>query len=273
MRLGLCLALILAALLSFWAAASHRELPQTARAATYARDIAVSASATYVTLRTLNAFLSSAQEIEVGVSLIGQGSAQPLKVLEPIDDTVERIAGVVFAVMLAAGVLAVTMAPLGAVGFALLGGAALIRAGTVLAGRADLLGGLPRQLAVYGGFLGIGVPVAFLVSALVADRLTAETWREHSRIVAEITASVDGGDLEEAEEGLRAMLGRMDRYQQLAANISGRADELVASLLSLLAVFIFKVLVLPVLLVGGLLVAARRLGRVPPRVAPERGGD
>ncbi|WP_375261617.1 hypothetical protein [Palleronia sp.] len=257
--------LLLLAVASFWGAAHHREMPQTARAADYARDISVTASATYVTLRTLNAFLSSAQELEVGVSLIGSGSAQPLKVLEPIDDTVERIASVVFGVMVASGVLAVTMGPLGAVGFALLGLAALLWAGAVVVGRVRPLGGAPRQLAVYGGFLGVGIPLAFLLSALVADRLTAETWAEHSRVIAEITATVEEEGVDVAEAGgVRGMMDRVEHYQTLASNLTSRADELVGSLISLLSVYIFKVLVLPVMLIGGLFVIARKLGSLRP---------
>ncbi|TRD22798.1 hypothetical protein [Palleronia caenipelagi] len=118
------IALIVIAALSIGAAFASRTLPSTTRAVDYATRISIGASATYVTLRTLNAFLSSAQEVEVGVSVVGQGSAQPLKVLEPIDDTIERIAGVVFAVMLVSGVLAVAMGPLAAVGFALVAGPA-----------------------------------------------------------------------------------------------------------------------------------------------------
>ncbi len=197
-------------------------------------------------------------EVEGNVILFG-GSVQPLKVLEPIDDTVERIAGVVFTVMLVSGVLAVSMGPLGAVGFALLALAALC--GTLVLASGRDLGGVPRQLAVYGGFLGFGIPLAFLLSSLVANALTERTWAEHSRIVAEITASVEDGTLEEAEESWRAMFDTLDQYRRIAGNISGRADELIGSLISLLAVFIVKVLVLPVLMAGGLVVVARRLGR------------
>ena len=261
LRVLTALLLLVLAAASFWAAVHHRDLPQTERAAAYARDISITASATYVTLRTLNAFLSSAQELEVGVSFIGSGSAQPLKVLEPIDDTVERIAAVVFGVMLASGVLAVTMGPLGAVGFALLGFAAVLWAGAVAVGRVRPLGGAPRQLAVYGGFLGIGIPVAFLLSALIADRLTAETWAEHSRVIADITATVEDEGIDPADAGgVRGMMDRVEQYQTLASNLTSRADELIGSLISLLSVYIFKVLVLPVMLIGGLFVIARKLG-------------
>ena len=76
---ALCLALAL------WVARAADD-PLTHSAQGYAADIATKAAATYVVLRTLNAVLSTAQEVEVGVSFIASGSAQPLKVLEPLDE-------------------------------------------------------------------------------------------------------------------------------------------------------------------------------------------
>ena len=235
--------------------------PLTDRAQGYAQSIAINASATYITLRTLNAFLSAAQEIEVGVSLVGQGSAQPLKTLEPIDDTVERIAGVVFWVMLAAGTLAVALGPVSTIGLVLLALAAVVWAGVAATGRPHPLGGVPRQLAVYGGFLGLALPLTFAVADPLADGLTDATWAAQTAIVQDITATVDGLPV---EEGIRE---KISRYQTLADNLWTRADELIASLLTLLAVFIFKVVVLPVLLIGGLLVVARGMARQPTRSA------
>ncbi len=260
--------LLVVAALSLWAAIHHRDLPQTGAAERYARQIAVGATATYVTLRTLNAFLSSAQELEVGVSLVGQGSAQPLKFLEPLDDTVERIAGVVFAVMLAAAAIAVAMGPLGAVGFAMVALGALL--GALLAGAGRGVGGLPRRLATYGAVLGLGLPLAFLLSGLAADALTERSWADHQRIVAEITATVEDDALAEAPGGWRAMMGQVESYQQLAVNLSERADELIASLIGLLAVFIVRLAVLPLVLTGALLVIARGLLRPGPGTARRR---
>lgn len=69
-----------------------RANPLTSAAVAQARAVATASAGTYVGLRTLNALLSSAQEVEVGGSLIVQGTVKPLKALEPVDDTVERIA-------------------------------------------------------------------------------------------------------------------------------------------------------------------------------------
>ena len=45
-----------------------RDNPLNAAAQRYAQSVATTSAATYVTLRTLNAFLSTAQEVEVGFS-------------------------------------------------------------------------------------------------------------------------------------------------------------------------------------------------------------
>lgn len=47
-----------------------RDNPLVAAGRDYAQGVATTAAASYVTLRTLNAFLSTAQEIEVGLSFI-----------------------------------------------------------------------------------------------------------------------------------------------------------------------------------------------------------
>ncbi|TRD22797.1 hypothetical protein FEV53_03190 [Palleronia caenipelagi] len=75
---------------------------------------------------------------------------------------------------------------------------------------------MPRSLGVYGAFLALGIPLAFLCSGFIADRLTAETWARQEAIVAEVTATVADGGLENAETGIRAMMGEIDQYQQLA---------------------------------------------------------
>ena len=93
--------------------------PVTRLASAEARQTAAATLVVYAGLRTLNAFLSTAQEVEVGGSLVVSGSVQPLKSLEPIDDTVERVSAVVLAISVFAGVAGLGFAPLAVVGFAL----------------------------------------------------------------------------------------------------------------------------------------------------------
>ena len=227
-----------------------RDNPLTNRAQDYARSVAVASAATYVTLRTLNAFLSTAQELEVGVSFIASGTAQPLKVLEPIDDTVERVATLVFGVMVATGVLAVALGPMSAIGLALLSAALAIWA---LSSKGHA--GLPRRLAWYGGFLGLALPFALILSQPLAEGLTEAVYQQNVAVIEDVTANVGGSAaLEEDEPGLR-------EYRQLAENLWNRADELIHALLAVLGVQIFRIFILPLVLIGGLFVIARHYAR------------
>ncbi|MCC1491683.1 hypothetical protein [Cognatishimia sp. F0-27] len=239
---------------------THNPMARGAQA--YARDVAASSAGIYLTLRSLNAFLSTAQEVEVGGSLVVQGSAQPFKVLEPVDDTVERIASVVFYVMVVTGVLAVAMGPVSAVGFVMLLAACGI--GVWRGARGGTGAALARKLGTYGAFFAIAVPLAFILSSVLADRMTAGVWQDHHAVLTEITAAVSPeAEVDTDGTSLWSMVSgsgdTMDRYRTMAANTYNRADELVASLIAILAVFLFKVLVLPLLLLGGCLSVARVL--------------
>ncbi|MEQ5871137.1 hypothetical protein J4E08_14695 [Sagittula sp. NFXS13] len=213
----LILSLVLAVALVAAAFASVN--PATRAAQGYARQIAATSAGTYLTLRTLNAFLSTAQEVEVGGSLVVQGTAQPLKWLEPVDDTVERVAQVVFVVMVATGVLSVALVPVTGLGWAMLAGAAAV---ALFARRHAVAGRIARALGLYGVFFGAMLPIALILSSALADRMAA--------------LQRAGSDL--------------DRYRTMAVAIYERSDELVSSLLALVSVFVFKLFVLPALLLG-----------------------
>lgn len=220
----------------------YKANPLTKGAQAYARDVAVASAGTYVTLRTINAFLSTAQEVEVGGSLVVQGTVQPLKVLEPIDDTIERIAGLVFAVMVVTGLLAVAMGPLGAVGWAMIG---LASAVALTRPRWRTAGWCVGQ---YGLIFALGLPLAFIGASLLADWMTAEVWAEHSAIIATVTDSVA---VTEADQNwMQSAWSGIDRYQTLAERLLENADALIGSYIAILAVFFFKIFVLPAVLMG-----------------------
>jgi hypothetical protein len=248
------------AMLALALAAGWRDNPVTGAAQAYAGEVAAASAAVYVTLRTLNAVLSSAQEVEVGAGLIVEGSAQPLKVLEPVDDTVERIAGTVFGVMVLTGILGVAMGPVWAVGWGMVAAALALRAATGGAG------GVGRRLLSYGGFLALALPLAFVLAATVADRLTEEVWTRHSAVVAEIAGGVEieapvAAEDESYWEAMRRQFDRIADYTALAGRIYERGDELVGSFIAILSVVVFKIFVLPALLAGAFLVIARGLAR------------
>ena len=241
---ALCLALAL------WVARATED-PLTRTAQTYAADIATKAAGTYVTLRALNAVLSTAQEVEVGMSFIASGTAQPLKILEPVDDTIERIAGLVFGIMVTTGILAVALGPVSAVGLALLSVALLVHG---LSQRR----GMSRRLGWYGGFLGLALPVGLTLAAPLAGALTEATYQKNAAIVSEITRSVGGPDILGSAEP--ADLGLND-YRKIATSVWQRADELIGGLVAMFGVYVFRIFILPVMLIGGLFFAARSIAR------------
>ncbi|GGH20891.1 hypothetical protein SAMN05444007_101474 [Cribrihabitans marinus] len=258
--------LALCAGIALLATVFYRSNPVTEAARAYAGDVATASAGIYVSLRTLNAVLSSAQEVEVGGSLVASASAQPFRFLEPIDDTIERIAGVVFNVMIVTGVLSVAMGPVSAVGAGMMALALGIWMADRGIGRHAVVVALSRRLVWYGLFLALALPVAFLLSGLVADRLTEDVWAEHAAVIAEISADAESAIPDtDAPAGWWQNLGSaMDeagRYQEIVANVSDRADDLLRSYIAILAVFIFKILVLPALLIGAFFVLARFLSR------------
>lgn len=222
--------------------------PLTGGAQAYAADIATKSAATYVTLRTLNAVLSTAQEIEVGLTFIASGTAQPLKVLEPVDDTVERIAALVFGVMVATGVLAVALGPVSALGLALL--AVALAIATFFPQRR-----MSRPLGWYGLFFGLALPVSLVLAAPLSEALTQTTYARNLAVVNEITQQVSGG-----QEVVAQDLGLND-YRKIAANVWNRADELIGAMVALVGVYVFRIFILPLMLVGGLFFAARSFAR------------
>ena len=115
--------------------------------------------------------------------------------------------------------------------------------------------GLPRRLAWYGGFLGLALPLALVVSEPLAGALTEGVYLRNMEVIEEITAHVGGSEaLGEEEPGLT-------EYRQLASNLWSRADELIGALLAVLGVHVFRIFLLPLLLVGGLFVVARHYAR------------
>ncbi len=247
--LGAALCLVLA----LWVARAADD-PLTRTAQTYAADIATKAAGTYVTLRALNAVLSTAQEVEVGMSFIASGTAQPLKILEPVDDTIERIAGLVFGVMVATGVLAVALGPVSAVGLTLLA------LGLVIAAVSPRRG-MYRRLAWYGMFMGLALPLGLALAAPLAGMLTEATYQRNLAVVTEITQTVGGGNIMSAEEPVE--LGLND-YRKIATNVWQRADELIGGLVAMFGVYVFRIFILPMLLIGGLFFAVRSFARGTP---------
>ncbi|MBF9043337.1 hypothetical protein HKCCE4037_08365 [Rhodobacterales bacterium HKCCE4037] len=235
-----------------------------------AEDLAVVTAGVYVSLRAINAALSAAQEVEVGASIGAQASLQPLKVLEPVDDTVERVADIVFAVAAGAALATVGLQPVAALGLIVLG-IGLIGYGfsSGSAARASL------RAVRLGAAMGLVLPLVFAGGVWLGQVATQSQWdsavAELDAVAGEARVLIGAGDdgLIEAAEGqdgmiggfLAAITGARDSvagYVEAGAVFTREADRLFSATLTIIGIFVLRVLVLPVLLLWSVMLLVRR---------------
>lgn len=258
--------------------------PAMRPAVSAAADIAETSALVYVSLRVVNAALSTAQEIEFGASVGAQASIQPFKVLEPVDDTVERVADVVFAVAAGAALVVVGLEPVTALGLVLLG------VGLAALGIGERVGpqGVVRiawRAVRIGGGVGVLLPLAFALGVHIGDRATAAQWEDATAQLQRVSDEAqivlgDGADevaepqeeatsgslfgrlgstLGSAGDGVRDALGAADRYRAAAVTLLSEADALFDATLVIIGVFVLRTLVLPALLLWASLMLLRRI--------------
>ena len=235
-----------------------------------AEEVALVTAGVYVSLRAINAALSAAQEVEVGASIGAQASLQPLKVLEPVDDTVERVADVVFAVAAGAALATVGLQPVAAIGLIVLG-VGLIGFGLASgsAARASL------RAVRLGGALGLVLPLVFAGGVWLGEVATQAQWDaamvELDAVAGEARVLIGSGEAEvldaaQGEEGMisgfvSAITGARESvqgYVEAAAIFTREADTLFSATLTIIGVFVLRVLVLPVLLLWSVMSLVRR---------------
>lgn len=227
--------------------------PLVDRAKAVNQDIAVAAGVTYVSLRLINAALSTAQEVEVSAAVGVGASAQPLKILEPVDDTVERAADVVFVIAVITGLMSVGLGPVASVGLLLVG----VAAGTRALGLKDRTGN--RALAL-GLMISLALPGAFWVGGSLAGSLSAEARAEANAILAEVTGTAQGlvGSAEDTEDlgdqgwfsGMRGLGEAVSNYTGAVGYFLGNADRLFTALLTLMGIYLLETIVMPLTLLA-----------------------
>ena len=151
-----------------------------------ADDLVASTTTTYIVLRLINASLSLVEAAHVqGTLAVVSAGVSPLKFVEPVDDTVERMATALFMVAAFSVLLSIAFNPVAAVGWAVLLAYFGLRAWTESRQRARSeqalpeVGGsrLPSYLLRTGISLSLVLPLAFVISVHLADLLTNSAWR------------------------------------------------------------------------------------------------
>jgi len=258
--------------------------PLVAPAEAASEDIAESTAAVYISLRIINSALSVAQEIELGASVGAQIGVQPLKVLEPVDDTVERVASVVFAIAAGAAIAWVGLGPVAGIGLVILGAGLLGRCGCESLPRAAPFAPASRRAVALGAALGLVLPLVFAFGVAMGQWLTQPRWDDAmatlDAVTAEAATLIGVGDVEEIVNdpgedggGFLGALGQrlslagsavgdaadaVERYTEAMGVFLARADDLFAASLTLIAIFALRILVLPALLLWGAMTILRQ---------------
>lgn len=237
------------------------------------RDIAKAATVVYVSLRAVNAALSVAQEIEMGVSLGGQATTRPMMVLEPVDDTIERIAAVVFTVAATSWLLALAFQPVAVIGFVVAGLGAL---GLAFLDRWPETGNAARALLHLGLVLALVLPLTLAagteIGRIATEGAEARATAELQRVATEARGMIgrddaDGSDDVEIPSGFFAgMFDGAERARDQIRSFANaadyywsNADTVLDAAFVLIAVFLLRIFVLPGVLLFILLRMARRL--------------
>lgn len=182
-----------------------------------------SAVVAYAALRAINASLSVAKETSVGIELFGSVEGKPAMVLDPVDETVARISGAIFAVAAVSSIIAIAIAPSAQVGAAIAGIGLLALA---LARRFDGMAGWPalgaiRTVTSLGLFFALVLPLGYAAGGWIGERATEvrlqaaleQLQGEEAQISSSVAALSDEAG-EPAEEAI-----------PLARNAPARGDE------------------------------------------------
>lgn len=228
-------------------------------------EVAVACAVTYVSLRTVNAVLSTAQDVQVSGSLVvASADFKPLKWLEPVDDTVERTSELVFALAVLTGVLSVAMGPITSVGLLLLAGSLL---GGIAKWRGEPHERAESPLLVrsrnIGLLLAFGLPLAFIVGAWLGDIATHAAWADATETLASIAGQAGavvgepgGGEIDlNALEKVRKYfsdatknISDASKYFSAARNLWDNAGDLLNVSVTLAGVYLLRLVVMPCLL-------------------------
>lgn len=252
-------------------------------------EVATGMAAVYGSLRILKGVLMMAADANFsgGLAVVSfEGS--PGQLVTPVIDTVERMANLVFALLIAAGLLAALIPIIGS------WAAGLVAAGALLLAIFGWNGGrLPRSVAsgaqalvLLGMFGAVLMPGGYTIASLVGDHYfpTSSHTAELEQIVAplEETASLDADSVAEpsAEPNIWQQItgqigglvqsvgdfgvGTLDQVGKAIGSIGHTIDEaqaLLQALIALAVAYILKLFVLPMVVIGSSLLVLRMVWR------------
>lgn len=197
----------------------------------------------------------------------------------------ERVAATVFAVAAAAGLATVGLGPVASLGLVLLGSGLLGYAACQALGAPSACARAADRAIRLGGVLAFLLPLVFWLGAALGDHLTRVPWQDAltqlDQVAGEANMLLGAGEAQaiaetgppeappgtafrrfwegmwEGTEVARDTLEAVTRYREAADVFFEEADTLLSASLTIIAVYILRILVLPGLILWGALAMAR----------------
>ena len=192
MKYGPFVGLVLGGLMMVMSAVGTVPLAKSAQE--HAEQVSTDSVKTYLALRILNAGISVAEEVELSGGVgVASGAVQPFKLLEPLDDAVERMSNAVFFIGVIAALLSVLIPTLGVVGFAVTGIGMTIGSGIKLKKWRGRTSGVALQLVERSIRVGAAVYLFVLVFSLggyLGELVSEKAWSNHSDVISEAADSI-----------------------------------------------------------------------------------
>ena len=160
-----------------------------------ANSVAGSALITFGAARLINAAISFAQEVSFSVGFFGGADFSPFKVLEPIDDSIERFSDMLFYMLIAFKMMAIFFTPLIVLGdIALLIGltGVLVKIYIISLHHIDW----PRKLVSFGLFAYL-FPLSFLLAMQLGNLVIEDRIQSEFKVFSDV---IDEAGLEEISE-------------------------------------------------------------------------
>jgi len=230
-------------------------------------DIAARAAVAFAISRSINAALSFAEEVTISAGVLIEGSVNPAKVLEPVNNLIEQFADIMLAVAIAALMLKILLGVGAAWGVSVFLAAALV---------VFCLEGLARNrprlwkprmerlgfaLLLLAFLLRLALPAALFATHAVSEHFLADRYAEAEDSLRSIQSKAEAASsaVREADEvtaedgGGSWFAGKAASAVDLVRKAFGAVSDVFGgafeSVVAIATVFLFETMLLPVALV------------------------
>ena len=159
--------------------------PLADRAAGYNRDVTIGSTALYGTLRVMNSVMSVAKDADVtgGVG-VASVTASPGQLLQPVTNTIDRMAELLFWLAILSGILSTIVLPVAKVAAIGLAATAALLALIASFGRSLPEAGqrLMRGFVVLGLVGALALPLSYTLAFHAGDAMTDSAWRQATAV-------------------------------------------------------------------------------------------